>query len=301
VASAGLDPARPFRAEIAQIMIAGADLPEELAAVRAELEARGWTERLALDNDTFAVLRSGTDRGWGVAVVCGGGINCIGLAPDGREARFPSLGPITGDWGGGYDIGMAAVMASARSADGRGPQTVLESVVPAHFGLREPFDLARALHLRQLPLERIGELARVVFPAAERDPVAAEIVQRQADEVVTMATVAMRRLGIAEEGPDVVLGGGLIWAASPTAIAHIAAGVRAVAPTANVVVAPSAPIVGAVLLGVDALGLGADVAAGLRSQLDTAFLRLEGDGARVMARAGAAPPSAEAAVRSAHG
>ncbi len=52
-----------------------------------------------VDNDTFALLRSGTDRGWGVAVVCGGGINCVGLTADGREVRFPSLGPITGDWG----------------------------------------------------------------------------------------------------------------------------------------------------------------------------------------------------------
>src|SRR5689334_2100978 len=76
---------RSLRAGVAaaQIMIAGADLPEELAAVRAELEALSWTERLAVDNDTFALLRSGTDRGWGVAVVCGGGINCVGLAPDG--------------------------------------------------------------------------------------------------------------------------------------------------------------------------------------------------------------------------
>ena len=54
-----------------------------------------------VDNDTFAVLRAGTERGWGVAVVCGAGINCVGVSPDGRHARFPALGTITGDWGGG--------------------------------------------------------------------------------------------------------------------------------------------------------------------------------------------------------
>ena len=64
-------------------------------------------------NDTFAVLRAGTERGWGVAVVCGAGINCVGVAPDGRQARFPALGSITGDWGGGYDVGLAAVSAAA--------------------------------------------------------------------------------------------------------------------------------------------------------------------------------------------
>jgi 6-phospho-beta-glucosidase len=291
-----------FRAEIAQILIAGADLPEELAALRAELEAREWTERLEVDNDTFALLRSGTDRGWGVAVVCGGGINCVGLAPDGRQARFPSLGAITGDWGGGFEVGMAALMAAARSADGRGPRTILESTVPAHFGMRVPFDVARALHLAQLPPERIGELARVVFPAAEQDEAAADIVRHLADEVVTLATVAMRRLELTDQAPDVVLGGGLMRAATATAIDRIAAGVRQAAPRAHIVVARSAPIVGALLLGLDAVGVVPEVAARARRELDAAFAQLEGDGARVLIpRIGSATFTAQALLRSSRG
>ena len=99
------------------------------------VEQRGWARRVHVGNDTFAVLRAGTERGWGVAVTCGAGINCVGVAPDGRHARFPALGAITGDWGGGYDLGLAAVSAAARSEDGRGPRTSLEHAVPAHFGL----------------------------------------------------------------------------------------------------------------------------------------------------------------------
>jgi N-acetylglucosamine kinase-like BadF-type ATPase len=277
-AALGADRATP--AATAQIMVAGADLPEEVAALRAEIEPLGWARSLVIDNDTLAVLRSGTDRGWGVGVVCGGGINCVGLAPDGRETRFPSLGTITGDWGGGYDVGIAALMAAARSADGRGPRTILESAVPAYYKLDKPFDVARAVHLRELPGERIGELARVVFPAAERDPVAAGIVQRLTGEIVAMATVALRRLGLTGEDADVVLGGGLIRAASASAIAAVAAGVNEVAPAANVIVAPTAPIVGAALLGFDALGINSDAVARARSQLDAAFAVIEGDGSR---------------------
>ena len=275
--SAGLDGRHP-RAAVAEIMVAGADLPEELAALRAAIETAGWTERLVVDNDTLALLRSGTDRGWGVAVVCGGGINCVGLAPDGREARFPSLGWISGDWGGGYDIGVAAVMAAARSADGRGPQTILESAVPAYYGLSEPFDVARALHLGELPVARLGELARVVFPAAEEDAVAAGIVGRLAEEVTALATVAIRRLDMTDEACDVVLGGGLIRASSPGMVEQIAVGVQQVAPGARVLVAPSAPIVGAALLGLDALGAAQDAAARARSELQSAFVTIEGAG-----------------------
>ncbi len=92
------------------------------------------------------MLRAGTERGWGVAVVCGAGINCVGVAPDGRQSRFPALGWSTGDWGGGYDVGVAAVSAAARSEDGRGERTTLEQAVPAHFGDATPTALAEAFH-----------------------------------------------------------------------------------------------------------------------------------------------------------
>jgi N-acetylglucosamine kinase-like BadF-type ATPase len=285
----------------AQIMLAGADLPEELAALRTEIEPLGWTERLVIDNDMLALLRSGTDRGWGVGVVCGSGINCIGLAPDGRQTRFPSLGAITGDWGGGYDVGLAALTAAARSADGRGPRTILETAVPQYYSLSEPFDVARAVHLRELPNERLAELARVVFPASADDPVAAEIVDRLVDEIVALATVALRRLGLTAEDADVVLGGGLIRPAPARLIADITAGVREVAPKANVLEAPSAPIVGAALLGLDELGADPSASARTRFEMDAAFAAIEGDGARYSpgprARAGSARETLDRGLR----
>ncbi len=273
---AGLGGDRARRFDAANIMVAGVDLPEEAEALRSRLERLGWSERLLVDNDMPALLRSGTDRGWGVAVVCGGGINCIGVAPDGREARFPSLGPVSGDWGGGGDVGMAALSAAARSADGRGPATLLERAVPAHFGLAEPLELARALHLRELAYERLRELAPVVFAAAEEgDPVAAGIVMRVADEVVTMAATALRRLELTDQAADVVLGGGLIRAAAPGMLERIELGVREVAPAASVVVSRTGPVVGAALLGLDALGSGRAAAARLRSELHEAFTLVE--------------------------
>ena len=277
LARAGLNRTSCPRATAAGILIAGADLPEELATLRAAIASLSWSDRLVVDNDTLAMLRSGTDRGWGVAVVCGAGINCIGIAPDRREARFLSLGAISGDWGGGGDLGLAALGAAARSADGRGPSTILESAVPAHFELTEPLDVARALHLRELPMNRLRELARVVFDAAVDDPVAAEIVERLADEVVAFATAAMRRLQLTSEDTDVVLGGGLIRTAPVAMIGRIAMGVNAVASDARVVLAQSAPIVGAALLGLDQIGSDSAPVLRARAELDAAFVKVERD------------------------
>jgi N-acetylglucosamine kinase-like BadF-type ATPase len=238
-------------ADVGHVLIAGADLPAEEAALQAALAARGWARRIVVSNDTFAILRAGTDRGWGVAVVCGAGINCVGVAPDGRQARFPALGPITGDWGGGHDVGLAAVSAAARSEDGRGPRTTLEHAVPAHFGLGTPAELAEAMHLGRIPTRRVLELAPVVFAEAERDAVAAEILDRLAAEVVALARVALTRLDLARTSVEVLLGGGLMRGAPPRLVRAIAGGLREVGPAVVPRVVPEPPIVGAALLGLD--------------------------------------------------
>ena len=256
-------------ADVATLLLAGVDFPEEEQAVRAAVEQRGWARRVQVDNDTFAVLRAGTERGWGVAVTCGAGINCVGVSPDGRHARFPALGEITGDWGGGYDLGKAAVYAAARSEDGRGPRTSLEHAVPAHFGLEAPSELARAIHFGQIAERRVIELAPVVLAEAADDAVAAEIVQRLAAEVVALARVALKRLGLSDEPAEVLLGGGVLQDADRALLAAIDSGLREYAPAVTVRPTASAAVVGAALLGLDELGAGPHAQRRLRNEFET--------------------------------
>jgi N-acetylglucosamine kinase-like BadF-type ATPase len=265
MATAGL--AEQPVAEVGHVMLAGADLPVEEQALQEAIAERGWSARTSVSNDTFAILRAGTDSGWGVAVVCGAGINCVGVAPDGRHARFPSLGPITGDWGGGSDVGLAALSAAARSEDGRGPKTTLEQLVPAHFGLRTPMELAEAIHLGRIPSRRVLELAPLVLGEADGDAAAAGIVDRLAAEVVALVRVAVTRLDLARLPVEVLLGGGIMRAANGRLEAAIADGLREVGPCIAARVVSEPPIVGAALLGLD--DLGADAAA--RARLREAF------------------------------
>jgi N-acetylglucosamine kinase-like BadF-type ATPase len=263
-------------ARIATLLMAGVDFPAEEQAVRGAVSDRGWAERVCVGNDTFAVLRAGTARGWGVAITCGAGINCVGVGPDGRHARFPALGAITGDWGGGYDLGLAAVSAAARSEDGRGPRTSLERAVPAHFGLRTPTELAEAIHLGRIQQRRVIELAPVVLAEAADDSVAAEIVARLADEVVALARVALARLGLTSEPVEVLLGGGVLQSADGALLAAIRQGLRSVGPEIEVRPTATPAIVGAALLGLDELGAGADAQERLREELGAEVARVEG-------------------------
>ena len=263
-------------AKTAVLLMAGVDFPAEEAAVRGAVADRGWAKRIRVGNDTFAVLRAGTERGWGVAITCGAGINCVGVGPDGRHARFPALGAITGDWGGGYDLGLAAVSAAARSEDGRGPRTSLERAVPAHFGLETPTDLAEAIHLGRIQQRRVIELAPLVLSEAADDPVAAEIVARLADEVVALARVALARLELTSEPVEVLLGGGVLQSAGGDLLDAIREGLRAVGPDITVRPTATPAIVGAALLGLDDLGADGEAQERLRRELAAAFSSTEG-------------------------
>ena len=252
--------------EHAELLLAGVDFPAEVRTFRARAQARGWADRVTVANDTFAVLRTGTERGWGVAVVCGAGINCLGLGPDGREARFPALGDITGDWGGGQDVGLAAVWSAARSEDGRGPKTTLEQLVPAHFGLGTPLELAQAVHTGVIARRRFVELAPLVLAEAARDEVAAQIVRRLADEIVELVRVALGGIAPVPEPPDVVLGGGVLQSRNRLLLGAIDAGLERIDIPHTLVVVDAPPVVGAALRALDALG--ADPAAHLRLRRD---------------------------------
>jgi N-acetylglucosamine kinase-like BadF-type ATPase len=257
-------------ADVAQVLLAGVDFPSDEEQVRELVIGRGWGARTNVGNDTFAVLRAGTERGWGVAITCGAGINCVGVAPDGRHVRFLSLGAITGDWGGGYDVGLAALFAAARSEDGRGAKTTLERSVPEHFGFARPSELAEAMHRGGVPHRRLIELAPLVFAEADLDGEAAAIVDRLASEVVGMARAALNRLDLTNVPVEVLLGGGLLRAGDPRLMGAIEAGLREVSTQISAHATSSPAIVGAALLGLDELGAAPAAQQRLRRELGQA-------------------------------
>jgi N-acetylglucosamine kinase-like BadF-type ATPase len=240
--------------DIGAYALAGADAPADHRRLTAALDARGLARSNHVLNDAFAPIRAGSERGWGIALICGSGINAAGIAPDGRRARLAALGDISGDWGGGGDVGLAALGAAVRARDGRGPRTTLETAVPAFFGFRRPMDVTRAIEDGVMPQSRLRELSPTVFAmAGDGDPVARSIVERLADELVTMAGAIVRRLSLATRAPDVILAGGVFATVDQAFHARIRDGVEVIAPGATVKRADALPVLGAALLGLDRL------------------------------------------------
>jgi N-acetylglucosamine kinase-like BadF-type ATPase len=250
--------------------LANADLPEEEAEHAAAVQAQGWSPTATVVNDTFAILRSGlTDEDlphWGVAVVCGAGINCVGVAPDGRVTRYLALGTISGDWGGGAGLGLEVLWHAMRAEDGRGRDTVLREHLTRHFGVDRVEQITIGIHKGKIPDDDLIGLAPMLLRAASQgDPVARTVVSRLADEIAVMAITAMRRLGLTGLATPVILGGGVITARNPMLMDSITGQLAAAAPHANARVIDVPPVVGAALLGLDHVHAPAAAEARLRA------------------------------------
>jgi N-acetylglucosamine kinase-like BadF-type ATPase len=273
---AGLDP-RGNGGPVASVgawFMAGADLPAEERALRRAVERLGWAECNHVANDTFAILRAGADVGWGIAVVVGAGVSCVVLSPSGRTARFLSLGDISGDWGGGPELGVAALGAAVRAEDGRGRPTDLAGAVAAHFGRRRATAVAIDIHQGRIDRDRLLELAPLVLLAAEaKDVEAVAILERQAQEVVTLAVAAIRRLRLIRLEVAVVLGGSIMAALPNGVVEHIEEGIRRTAPLARCTVCRDRPVVGAALTALDLAGGTAASTRRVRRVLDDQRIR----------------------------
>lgn len=253
--------------DLVSAYLAGADLPEEEAVLRDRLTATGWGRRVVVGNDTLALLRCGSPGRWGVAVVCGAGINAMGVGRDGTAARFPALGELTGDWGGGDGLARTALWSAVRGEDGRGPRTALSRAIAEHFGCSSALEVGLAVHRARMTWRQVGTITPLLFRvAADGDEVAGSIVDRLAAEVAGLAAVLVQRLGLDGVEVPLVLGGGVLRAGHPQLDEALSRHIAARSLRVSQRVPRQPPVYGAALLAMDDLGAGDAAANNLLTQ-----------------------------------
>jgi len=253
----------------AAIYLSGLDLPHEVSAFAAAVAGRDWaSDSTVVENDLWALLRAGTQSPDAVAVICGTGINAIGVRADGRVVRFAALGPISGDWGGGSGLGEEALWHAARAEDGRGPATALRDAVLRGMHVASIAELSQDLHTGRRTTAELAVLAPAVLEAARAgDATAIRIVDRQADEIVTFVTASLARLELEDRAVPVVLGGGLIRSGDARLLDGVRRGLAERAPHTQAIIVDDPPIVGAAMLALEATGADPDAVARARAAL----------------------------------
>ncbi|MGD1994814.1 MAG: BadF/BadG/BcrA/BcrD ATPase family protein [Anaerolineae bacterium] len=205
-----------------------------------------------LVNDAFIGLWAGADAGWGVVVSAGTSCNCWGRNAQGATGRVTGSSRF-GEYAGASELVWWAVQAVARAWSQRGPETRLSDAFREATGAVDVADLLAGLMRRRYVLW--ADRAPLVFDvAAHGDPVALELVRRTGRELGELALGVSRQIGVTSMAFDVVLSGSL-YDGSPLVEQAMAETIHAVAPRANLVRLEAPPVVGAVLLGMEHVGL----------------------------------------------
>jgi N-acetylglucosamine kinase-like BadF-type ATPase len=248
----------------AAFSLAGADWPEDFVLLERELVARlGLRETPIVVNDSLGALRSGSPDWAGVAVVAGT-YNAIGARRADGNVFHIGFWP---DGAGGRDIARDGLRAVYRAELDLGPPTVLVGRALALYGAADGIALLHEFTRRGgLQIGDQDRLAPVVLDAAdEGDAVAREIVAAKGRVLGEQARVCATRAGLPLDGARVDLTGRVLEHPTPL----LADAVMAQLPGAAAVRHGAPPVLGALLLAFDRIGLARDGdAAALAAALD---------------------------------
>lgn len=190
--------------------IAGASTEHSEAWLREVVRGVLPTVPVVPSSDLEIALVGAHGRREGILLLAGTGSAAYGVSTDGRPVQIGGWGYIMGDEGSGYWIGLRALRAITRAADGRSAPSVLTQQILAALSLNGSRDLIHWLYgSDEQKNVAIARLAPTVMRAASAgDHVALQIIERAADELILLCQTAIERLKL--PSPKVAFAGGLL-------------------------------------------------------------------------------------------
>lgn len=242
--------------------LSGMDLPMHREELDAALTTAFPGLVFDLVNDTWIMLKAGTDKGWGIALVCGGGANACACNRDGAWVTLRGLGYESGLRGGGLDMLRDILHYAFLSHDGTGSKSVLEQTVLNVTGAPD-YDTLQLLFLEAAQdtaghgelLHRALAIVPLVFDGATAgDEACKRILMLQADSLAEGITGLVHKMGFERETVDVVLGGSVFGGSNPTFVDRLTLLIHDVAPHARLRLPLLDPVLGAYAMALQAMG-----------------------------------------------
>ena len=151
---------------------------------------------------------------YGVVVHAGTGNFVYTRTREGCEAIIGGLGPILGEEGAGWDIGLRGLKAGLRSPWTRETRTRLAASLPAALGVNRLLEVVgRPIYTGQISRARIAALAPTVIAEAEAgDRVAVRVLSEAADALAEIVRLALHEHDLVGRGYPLIGIAGLIQA-----------------------------------------------------------------------------------------
>ena len=218
-------------------------------------EVREWAHRvcssllsgeLLIHGDEAIALDAAFHEGPGILIIAGTGSNTVGRCSDGTLVHAGGWGPVIGDEGAGYWIGLEAIRAGLRAHD-RGVHTCLLREIERFWGL--PDLGALVAHANQRSRPDFGDLAEVVARCAEGgDALAQSVLERAGEELagnVSLVASKMHARGCGPADTAHVAFTGSVLGKIPLVLRAFTQHLAAALPATEIAAQPVEPIEGA--------------------------------------------------------
>ncbi|MBD3409157.1 MAG: hypothetical protein GF419_03040 [Ignavibacteriales bacterium] len=127
----------------------------------------------------------------GSILIAGTGSIMFGKDSRGKVVRVGGFGRHIGDEGSGYALGRKALIAMAKSFDGRGNQTLLTNLIEREHGITTSEDLITKVYSEGFDVPQVAPL--VLRAAEQGDAAAKRIVEEESDNLVEHIQAMERR------------------------------------------------------------------------------------------------------------
>jgi N-acetylglucosamine kinase-like BadF-type ATPase len=234
--------------------ISGYDWPSEKSKMLDILTKLGLRAPLEMYNDAVLGLVAGAEEGWGIAVVSGTGCNCWGWNRDrSKIGRVTGFGDLTGEAAGSTELVYRAMQLVAQAWTKRGQETTLSHGFIDFVGAKDITDLLEGYTKDRYRID--GSAAPLIFQIAETgDTVALQLIRWAGCELGELAKAVIRQLEFQPLNFEVVLVGSM-FDGGHLLIDPMRETIQQLAPEARLVKLKVPPVVGALLIGMQAGGL----------------------------------------------
>lgn len=225
-------------------------------------------------NDTVLGVLAGATQGWGIAVVSGTGNNCWGWDAQHRTGRVTGMCGGFGEFCGSGELVWKAFHNVVHEWTHRGPATRLTQAFIERVGASDATDLLEGVSQGRYLLD--ASAAPIVFKVARAgDAVAREVITWAGQELGMLVISVVRQLGFQELDFEVVLIGSM-FKGGPLLTGPMRRTIHTEAPGAKLVRLAAPPVVGAVVLGMQTVGIDAAVRRKRLIQSTTELLKTAG-------------------------
>lgn len=236
------------------------------------LKQMNISAKVFLEDDVLASFRGAIPADRGVVVLAGTGSFAVARDGHGDQAITGGWGPLLGDEGSGYALGLEVLRTVIRSSEGREKPTCLTELLQNEIQYRNKNELIDRVYGRNMSRQEIAALAVLVSKAATmNDEAAIKILSHAGAELALLGAAAAKKLNSLKKDFLFTLTGGVVKAGEPL-LTSFQTEMRNQLPGGKYVRPMAEPIFGTLLLAFEKAGI--EINDNLLQDLNNQYMKL---------------------------